>query len=125
MSENMIILLSSIFGSTVLAAIIGYFTAKKKYPNETRNSKADAAEKITNSAVVLTESMVRRFVLLEERTSKLEKHIGEQDVKITSLKNHIDLWIAWAARLRADWHSVRLQEEPPDVPYSEVDEPLC
>lgn len=116
-----------VLGSTVITAYVTSRVGLKKLPMEERTSKADAAETITNSAIALSASWEQRFKeVLEDlkevkgKVTVLEDHSEKQDKEINSLRQRLELWVEWANGVRSGWSSIRLREDPPDLPNTDA-----
>ena len=115
--ETMLLVVVALLGSTVIAAWIGFLTAKKRLPMETTTAEATAAQVLVGTSVVLTKSMEERLDKLEGKVVDLEAHSNVQDGEISMLRKHLDSWLTWAQSLRNGWSVVRQNIEPPDLPY--------
>lgn len=121
--ETLIAWVSSLLGSTVVGAWFTSRVGMKKIPHEERTSKADAAETITNSAIALSAAWEKRFEeVLEDlkevkgKVTALEQHSEEQGKEISTLRRHVEQWVAWYFEFKSNWNELRLQENAPNPP---------
>lgn len=120
--DTLLLLLAAVLGSSVIAAWIGFLTAKKRLPMETATAEATAAQVLVGTSVVLTKSMEERLVKIEGEVKNLKEHSEKQDGEISTLRRHLDTWLDWANGLRKSWDVVRMNIEPPELPDTKLKE---
>lgn len=120
--DTLLLLLAAVLGSSVIAAWIGFLTAKKRLPMETATAEATAAQVLVGTSVVLTKSMEERLVKIEGEVKNLKAHSDVQDGEISTLRRHVGMWVAWAEGLRTGWSTIRLNDTPPELPDTKFKE---
>lgn len=61
----------------------------------------------------------KRVTTVEEVAATERQHSRTQDIRIAALQKAVESWTRWGNWLHTEWSSIRLNEQPPDLPKTE------
>lgn len=116
MTPELLSLLGVFISGGLLTGVLVFITARRKFPVEKQSAVVEDSVKINDMALNTLARVDAELTTLKAEVKDLKKHSDVQDGEISTLRRHLDMWVAWAEGLRFNWSSVRQNENPPDLP---------